>query len=139
MNLYTTNTKILYADDDEDDHYLLSESLSVNGINTEVVCVSDGVEALNYLEAESKDSLPSLIVLDMNMPRKDGKQTLGYIKNHPHFKNIPVIILSTSSNRFDREYCTQLGAASYFTKPKHFSGYNAIVKYFMTYVKSKVS
>ena len=136
----TTTTKsfrILYADDDSDDRFFLSESISSSGLPADMVYVSDGVEAINYLEwACDAERLPSLIVLDMNMPKLDGKQTLTYIKAHPLFSAIPVIILSTSENKTDKDYCTQKGAVSYLKKPVHMKGYETIVKSFFTYAST---
>ncbi|MBD0332801.1 MAG: response regulator, partial [Chitinophagaceae bacterium] len=100
MNKATT-LRILYAEDDIDDRFFLSESISSNGLNADLVYVSDGDEAIDYLETHS-ENLPSLIVLDLNMPRKNGWQTLTYLKSHLRFCNIPVIILSTSQNKFDK-------------------------------------
>lgn len=123
-----TALKILYADDDSDDCYFLTQSLQQNGINADMVCVSNGEEALDYLTSDaSAGNMPSLIILDLNMPKMDGKKTLGILKSHPHFSSIPVVILSTSANNLEREYCTQNGAASYFIKPNHLSGYNSLI------------
>ena len=127
--------KILYADDDTDDRSFLSESVSISGLPANLVYVSDGEEAIGYLESNKKEELPSLIVLDLNMPRRDGKQTLSFLKTHPRFSEIPVIILSTSTNKADKEYCTGNGAVSYFVKPQHFKGYQDLVKNFLPYLR----
>lgn len=129
-----TNLKILYADDDADDHFFLSESISSSGLPADMIYVFDGVEVINYLEsAKGSDKLPSLIVLDMNMPKLDGKQTLSYIKSNPHFAAIPVIILSTFENKNDKDFCARKGAVTYLKKPAHVKGYEAIVKSFFSY------
>ena len=126
--------RILYADDDADAHFILKESLQSNGIQAEMVTAVDGQEALQYLENVQPGSLPSLIILDLNMPRMDGRQTLTLLKKHPYFSSIPVVILSTSDNKAEKDYCQQHGAALYFIKPRHYTGYQSLVhslRYFM--------
>ncbi|MBD0276639.1 MAG: response regulator [Flavisolibacter sp.] len=140
MKQATTNFSILYADDDSDDKFFLDETISSSGLPADMVYVSDGAEAIRYLETiQATGKLPSLIVLDMNMPRLDGKQTLSYIKEHPKFSSIPVIILSTSENKKDKDFCTQKGAASYLKKPAHMRGYHDIVKSFFSFAQSVAS
>ena len=117
--------KILYVDDDSDDCIFLMESFA-SAMNTDLVCAANGEEAIQYLN-EEMDTLPSLIILDLNMPRKDGKQTLKHLKSDPHLAEIPVVILSTSQNQIDKEVCTRLGAASYLEKPFHYEGYREVV------------
>jgi CheY-like chemotaxis protein len=120
-----TTPVILYVDDDKDDCNLLKESFSTT--TTSLVCLSGGEDAIRYLN-NVKEHYPSLIILDLNMPRWDGKQTLNYIKSHPHLSNIPVVILSTSENKIDKEVCKRLGAADYLLKPSRFEGYRKIVE-----------
>ena len=119
--------KILYVDDDSDDCIFLAESFAVSNISTDLVCASGGEEAITYLNSISTDALPSLIILDLNMPKWDGRQTLCYIKSHPSLSDIPVVILSTSGNNTDKEVCTRLGAISYLQKPYFYDGYKEIV------------
>ena len=122
----TTSCKILYADDDSDDHFILNEFIQSGGINAEMVFADDGQEAIRYLE--NAEQLPALIILDLNMPRLDGRQTLSRIKKHPHFSGIPVVMLSTSENKAEQELCTREGAAFYFIKPRHHTGYRSLVQ-----------
>jgi CheY-like chemotaxis protein len=131
-----TITKILYADDDSDDRFFLSESFDATDIGADLVYASNGDEAINYLES-ANDLLPALIVLDLNMPKRDGKQTLSYLKSHPRFASIPVVILSTSESKADKESCANLGAISYFKKPIHYNGYVEIVKSFKPFVQAQ--
>jgi CheY-like chemotaxis protein len=132
-------SKILYADDDVDDRFFLSESLSSNGMNADLVFVRDGEEAIDYLNCTQPDDLPALILLDLNMPRKNGRQTLDYIKTHPTFSSIPVVILSTSDNYSDIDFCVRHGASSYLKKPIHYKGYDDIVKNISSFVDAIVS
>lgn len=79
--------------------------------------VNNGRQVLEYLAEMPAVALPSLIVLDLNMPELDGRQTLQLLKNHPVYRQIPVAIVTTSSNRIDREICQRLGASVFLTKP----------------------
>jgi CheY-like chemotaxis protein len=122
-----TTTKILYADDDCDDCFLLNESIKSNGLNADLVFVANGQEAITYIE-HAAEALPSLVILDLNMPKMNGRETLHYLKTHPRYQNIPVIILSTSQNKKEMDDCAAQGAVSYFVKPNHMNGYDSIVK-----------
>jgi CheY-like chemotaxis protein len=127
---------ILYIDDDCDDCLILKSSLEDTGSATNLVCANDGEEAVRYLNAMSPASLPNLIVLDLNMPRWDGRRTLRYLKSQPHLAAIPVVVLSTSESKTDKDACTQLGAVSYFKKPFHYDGYKSIINDFSRYMKA---
>lgn len=135
MSIATVN--ILYADDDADDHYLLAESITSSGLPANIVSVGNGEEAIHYLQGTDPQSLPSLIVLDLNMPRLNGTQTLSYLKAHPQYAGIPVVMLSTSANTEDKKQCQQIGAASYFVKPRFMSGYQSLVQALLPYVQSQ--
>jgi CheY-like chemotaxis protein len=126
----TTKSTILYVDDDSDDCIFLKTSIEDAGSQANVICAADGEEAVNYLNSVPSDSLPSLIVLDLNMPRWDGRRTLSYLKSHPHLSGIPVVVLSTSENENERQNCQQLGAISYHRKPHRFEEYRGIVASF---------
>jgi CheY-like chemotaxis protein len=126
-------SKILYADDDSDDRLFLHESVLSNRLPADMVYVTNGQEAISYIE-QAPEGLPSLVILDLNMPKMDGKETLSYLKTHPRYCNIPVIILSTSENKTEKDYCTARGALSYFVKPRHMSGYDTIVKACLPYI-----
>ena len=132
----TTVCTILYVDDDSDDCIFLQASLEDAGSNAKLICSSDGEEAVKYLNSIPAASLPSLIVLDLNMPRWDGRRTLSYLKSQPHLAEIPVIILSTSEDKKEREACVQLGAASYLKKPYRYDDYKHIVADFGNYVNA---
>lgn len=134
MNQTTTSTKILYADDDSDDHFFLRESITSTGLPADIVYLADGDQVIHYLE-KAGDDLPSLIVLDLNKPRLNGKQTFERLKTDDRFADIPVIILSTSNNKMDKEFCTSRGAASYLIKPGHFEGYREVVRNFVPFLQ----
>ena len=131
-----TTARILYADDDSDDLFLLCESMALNGLKADLVYVANGQEAISYMD-HAPESLPSLVILDLNMPKMNGKETLRYLKKHPRYAQIPVIILSTSENKKEMEYCTAQGAVSYFVKPRLMSGYDTIIKACRPYVTGR--
>ena len=130
----TAKSIILYVDDDNDDCIFLKTSIEDAGNQADVVCANDGEEAVKYLNSVSTDSLPSLILLDLNMPRWDGKKTLQYLKSNPQLAAIPVVILSTSER--EKERCQQMGAVSYYIKPHHFIGYSDIIDNFFQVMKA---
>ena len=125
---------ILMADDDEDDRLLTQDALVESRVLNELFFVEDGVELLEYLERkgkfEDRDSSPrpSLILLDLNMPRMDGREALQAIKANPNLKGIPVVILTTSKQEEDMVKGYDLGAASYITKPVTFDGLVDLMK-----------
>lgn len=132
MNLLPT---ILYAEDDADDRFFLSKTLAEFPVPVNLVYVADGEEVLNYLSmADATHNYPALVVLDLNMPRKDGKQTLQAIKANPALRTLPVVILSTSPSRVDKEYCRAQGAENYLQKPNSIGGYQHILRSFLPYL-----
>lgn len=118
---------ILMADDDEDDRMLTQEAMDESRVLNKLSFVEDGAELLDYLNGSGKYAdreaypMPGLILLDLNMPKKDGRQALQEIKADPALRRIPVIILTTSKAEEDMLRGYDLGAASYITKPVTFS------------------
>lgn len=112
---------ILIADDDEDDRFLVKSALDDCQIPCTVQYVQNGVEVMNYLENNHENQKPSLILLDLNMPKKDGREALKEIKSHPKLRSVPVIILTTSKAIEDINLCYGLGANGYIVKPNSFS------------------
>ena len=110
--------KILLADDDPDDREMIRDALDSLGHEKLICFTQNGQEVLELLEKQSdvNDAL-CLIVLDLNMPKLNGTETLRRLKSDSRFKNTPVIIFSTSINSLEREKCMLLGAHSYITKP----------------------
>ena len=117
---------ILMADDDPDDRQLTREAFEENHLANDLRFVEDGEELLDYLHrrgkyaAEGAAPVPGLILLDLNMPRKDGREALREIKADPRLKNIRVVILTTSKAEEDVIRSYDLSAASYITKPVTF-------------------
>ncbi|WP_372760136.1 response regulator [Pseudoalteromonas sp.] len=136
---------ILMADDDEDDRLLTQDALAESRVLNELHFVEDGVELLEYLERKGKfaqkeaSPRPGLILLDLNMPRMDGREALQAIKANPNLKGIPVVILTTSQQEEDMVKGYDLGAASYITKPVTFDGLvelmKALGKYWVEFVE----
>lgn len=118
---------ILVADDDPDDRQMLKEALEENRLSNDLHFVSDGEELMDYLNRRNKfenvkDSpLPGLILLDLNMPKKDGRECLNEIKTDARFKAIPVIVLTTSKAEEDIYRSYNLGVNSFVTKPVTFA------------------
>lgn len=110
--------KILMVDDDPEDRYIFQHSMESIEQSDIVTFAENGEAALDMLiENFHSSKLPRLIILDLNMPRLNGTETLRALKEDHRFKNIPVIIYSTSINPFDKEGCMQLGANTFVTKP----------------------
>jgi CheY-like chemotaxis protein len=108
---------ILCVDDDEDDLFFIREVIASQQHNFTIEEAKNGWEAIKFLENSfEKDRLPCLIIMDMNMPRMDGKQTIGKIKDHPELARIPIVIFTTSSNVADRQYFESRGI-HFITKP----------------------
>ncbi|MES2703192.1 MAG: response regulator [Bacteroidota bacterium] len=110
--------KILLADDDPEDRMIMAESFSEMELTHWIHFVENGEKVLTYLDDIIADEfLPTLVVLDLNMPRMNGTQTLKALKNNPRYKHIPVIIFSTSVNTIEMQECLKIGAMSYVVKP----------------------
>jgi two-component system, chemotaxis family, response regulator Rcp1 len=123
--------EILLVEDSPSDAALTREALEKGKIANNLNCVDDGVEALEYLYRKGKFAnakRPDLIMLDLNMPRKDGKEVLKEIKNDPSLKTIPVIVLTTSNAEQDILQSYQLSANCYITKPVDFKSFIDVVK-----------
>lgn len=112
-----STSRILMVDDDEEDRELLQDVFEELGYGRLIHLEENGEQALAYLNGLGGMELPCLIVLDLNMPRLGGRQTLQYIKAQPNLRHITVVIFSTSLNPMEKEECLALGAHSYVVKP----------------------
>ena len=139
MELYRRPITILMADDDEDDCQLTKEAWEGNELANDLRFVKDGEELLDYLEhrgqySDPADSpSPGLILLDLNMPRKDGREALQEIKASPELRRIPIVVLTTSKAEEDIIRSYDLGASSYITKPVTFEGLVETVQHLEQY------
>jgi CheY-like chemotaxis protein len=113
--------KILLVDDDPEDRAIMQEAIELAPGKDTFWFAENGEDALSKLETfYLSGHLPCLIVLDLNMPRMNGTQTLSFLKADQRFCDIPVIIYSTSVNLLEKEKCMRLGAHSYIVKPVSF-------------------
>ena len=125
---------ILLADDDPDDRKLTHDAFVENRLANEFHAVEDGEELLDYLYRRGKydslrgEPLPGLILLDLNMPRKDGREALKEIKADPELRRIPVVVLTTSKAEEDIVRSYDLGVNSYVTKPVTFKSLVELIK-----------
>lgn len=125
---------ILMADDDPDDRQLTREAFEENHLANDLRFVEDGEELLDYLHqrgkyaAEGAAPTPGLILLDLNMPRKDGREALQEIKAHPRLRTIRVVVMTTSKAEEDVLRSYDLSAASYITKPVTFERLVEVVR-----------
>lgn len=116
----TVKQTILWADDDYDDLQMMQEVLIKRKGNFEIVEVHNGKEALDYLKiAKEKSNLPCLVILDINMPVLDGKETLSILKSTDDYKDIPVVVFTTSESELDKLYCKKFNTEM-ITKPPTF-------------------
>jgi CheY-like chemotaxis protein len=124
----------LMADDDEDDCLLVKSAFEITGTAREAHIVGDGGKLMEYLNREgeysdpAKSPRPDLILLDLNMPCKDGRESLKEIKSDPRFKDIPVVVLTTSGEERDIAFCRAAGASAFITKPVMFEDWVKMVR-----------
>jgi len=130
---------ILIADDDAEDRMLLKEALEETRLKNALQFVENGEELIDYLHNRGKFTdkdkypLPGLILLDLNMPKKDGREALKEIKEDPHLRLIPVVILTTSKAEEDILKTYDLGVSSFITKPVTFASLVDMMKTLSTY------
>jgi len=127
------NYLILMAEDDADDRLLVQDAFAECGANDAVRFVADGEELVDYLlrrgkyEKAGESPRPDLILLDLNMPRKDGREALKEIRSHAALRRVPVVVFTTSRADTDIEKVYDLGANSFVTKPAEFEALVATI------------
>ena len=125
---------ILVAEDDEEDRLLIQQAIQASPTSISVHFVENGEQALDFLLNKGKyiDQVkyarPGILLLDLNMPRMDGRELIEVLKNNPSFVNLPLVVLSTSNDNKDIEETYHLGANSFITKPSSFSGFVDVMK-----------
>lgn len=133
MSKFTQRRTILMADDDVEDCLLVRDALGETGRPCDLRFVRDGEELFDYLRHEGEyvdgreSPWPDLILLDLKMPRKDGRETIRDLKSDPRYRRIPVIALTTSSAGDDVECSYNIGVNSYITKPTTFRDLVAVL------------
>jgi CheY-like chemotaxis protein len=123
--------EVLLVEDDPGDVLLIEEAFEFNKVRNNLNVVSDGVEALEYLRREGAYAgagRPGLILLDLNLPRKDGREVLAEVKEDPSLRTIPVVVLTTSKAEEDVLRSYDLHANAYVTKPVDFDRFIEVVR-----------
>jgi CheY-like chemotaxis protein len=130
---------ILMAEDDADDRLITQKALEQNRVANPLITVGDGEELLDYLHRREKYAPPAvapspcIILLDLNMPKMDGREALKLIKLDPELRKIPVVILTTSKAEEDILRTYNTGANSYITKPVTFTGLVDVIRSLKSY------
>ena len=124
---------ILIAEDDADDRFLFKTAFEEKGYKDRIEFVENGIELWKFLQNISEKELnqktyPSFILLDLNMPKKDGREVLREIKQHPEFKKIPVVVFTTTNSENEVKRCYELGANTYVVKPVSFDSLLKVVE-----------
>jgi DNA-binding response OmpR family regulator len=125
---------ILVAEDDEDDVFFLRRAWQASGYPHQLFVTRDGQEAVRYLNGDSRYSdrktypVPRLVMLDVKMPRMNGFDVLEWLQTHSHFQQVPVVVLSSSSQESDRQRALKLGAHDYLVKPLEFENLVKLIK-----------
>jgi two-component system, response regulator len=122
------NATIIICDDDEDDLFLLQSVLDDIDFKNKTTYLKNGLELVEHLQEYKQETSIGLILLDLNMPKMDGREALKIIKNNVNLRRIPVIILTTSNSPQDIEQCYALGANCFITKPSSYEGLNDAMK-----------
>lgn len=127
--------KILLAEDDSDDQLFFSDFVQMRNDVVLSSTVENGVEVISYLEQISDETtLPDLIILDQNMPKMNGLETLKTLKSNHHFSQIPVLVYSSFADENLRQKSLALGATLVFAKPYTIDGYHEMLNSFLTFV-----
>lgn len=134
MNQERKPVVILLADDDEEDRMLACDALEQSHLANEIHWVSDGEDLMDYLQRRNKYALPGaaprpgIILLDLNMPKMDGREALMAIKADPALRQIPVVVMTTSKAEEDIFRCYDLGASGFISKAVTFEGLVSVMK-----------
>ena len=117
--LATDKLDILIAEDDEDDRFLVQTAFNENKFRDHLHFIENGFELIQYLKQPNIKAakLPDFILLDLNMPKKNGREVLAELEHDALLCKIPVIVFSTTNNDIEKKRCIELGAKAYFTKP----------------------
>lgn len=124
--------KILLVEDNPGDVILIREAFKEGRVPSRMTVVGDGEEAIRHLKHESAN-LPDLILLDLNLPKKDGREVLRIVKCYPELRRIPILVLTTSSDQRDVLEAYRLHANSYLTKPTDLEEYFTLVRAIETF------
>jgi chemotaxis family two-component system response regulator Rcp1 len=142
ITMYPRCIRVLLVEDSPSDVWLVKEALRLAQLPAQIDVARDGVEATTYLRRTQLEDTrwPDLVLLDLNLPRKNGREVLAEIKRsaHPALQNVPVIVLSSSNAEDDRHQVRQLDANEFRTKPNSLPAYVEMVQSFEKYWQSGV-
>lgn len=127
---------IYIVEDDPDDVFLITEALQNSSVDFLLEECRHGEEIFEKLDVCK--ILPDIILLDLNLPKKDGREVLSLLKSTDKYKSIPVVILTTSSRKTDIEFCVKNGSENYFIKPVTIEEYSTIANKVVGIAKSKM-
>ncbi len=114
------------VEDNPGDVWLVREAIELYGVPVELYLVQDGEQAITYIQqAEITPGFqcPDIVLLDLNLPKRSGKEVLRYLKSSGKWENVPVVIMTSSDSQYDRTEVSQLGATSYFRKPPDYEAF----------------
>jgi CheY-like chemotaxis protein len=113
---------VLVVEDNQADTFLLEEAVREHKVPAHLTIVGDGQEAIEHIESVDREVVtpPKLVLLDLNLPRRSGLEVLGRLRQSAKCRDVPVIIITSSDTRLDRERTAQLGAVHYFRKPSDY-------------------
>ncbi|HET8549203.1 MAG TPA: response regulator [Bryobacteraceae bacterium] len=134
--------RILVAEDNPADVYLLREAMSQQRDPVELVVVSDGEEALEFIDRTARHAdapIPDLFVLDLNLPKSDGSDILKRIREKPEYAGVPVVILTSSDSPRDRNVISNLGVESFLTKPSDLDEFLALGDKLLQFIRQTAS
>lgn len=128
MNRSDSVPFVLIADDDPDDRMMVQEAFEERCPLCSLCFVQDGEELMTFLQNRASDrmenagsQLPDLLLLDLNMPLKDGRESLIEIKNNPIYEAMPTVVMTTSESEEDKLFCQETGADAYIVKPSRYT------------------
>jgi CheY-like chemotaxis protein len=136
---HSSRITILVADDDAEDRLMIKEALKENHLADDLYFVNDGEDLMDFLlhkgEFQKRESFPrpGLILLDLNMPKKDGLEALAEIKKNPNLRTIPVVVLTTSTAQEGICRTYDLGGNSFITKPVTFDAFVSVARHLGRY------
>jgi CheY-like chemotaxis protein len=132
------NDYILIAEDDADDRFLLQSAFKEMAKNIQLVFVENGIELLEHFEMVEQGKilkLPLLLILDLNMPKKNGREALKELKKKEYFTSFKTLIFSTTANELEKRKCLELGVSDYYVKPSNYSILLEMVSQFKTFAE----
>lgn len=124
---------ILIAEDDEDDQFLLLSAFREVSQDFELIFVKNGIELLEYFTKFDQgiyNLLPSLLIVDLNMPKKNGKEAISELITRDYFTNFKTLVFSTTANEIEIQRCREMGINDFFVKPSNYNALLELVKEF---------